>query len=797
MADLFHLIGHNHLLDHLDPQAVANVQSIGYDYLQHALLREQVYHSLSVSVPADCSGWEAVSALEESKTAKWQEVSAVLRHYKLKPLVPAGEHSVSDIVQSVWAEVKSQPSLRQLPLELRALAEKDRGNSHFKEMALESALRSYSKALASLGLASIEKVDWHAGVVEESDLEETDVGDGVFDQPKKKKPRPKPNQEKKRETGALRSAELTAALYSNRSLCFLRLGHALRAMEDARFGLARLDSERAAHLQAWTKAKHRLASALVRAARFKEAVTELDGIERANKSRTATAELRNSIKKLLELCSPRQAASEATLPKHLAAQKAELMNAFLEAPAEMAWFAVRERLSACPLLFLVDLSEVWKKGRKLPGKMLNMLAMILRTQDPLNPFMPAGGLSGSNACKLRSMITKTYQQSDDERERRKSLMRISEGRSADFALSLMEEMGIDVEDHPEAEEVHQELLMLMRFVLAYAELDAFQWQAAKETLHRLIFHITVSPNAPKYFPQHINRIKSPGRKDFKNPYIGSQELNLLPFPRWYLAELMHLLAVCECGIGDASACNSAISTYFDLVPSSFLDRNYESAMFLRAWSELKPLQLSAAADFTARRDRRVISLRKEASNAGKMLEDAYSGIFEPAFASGTWVEARFYHDLGCRPLPAPFDDIYAKLEQQRRPAGMPGMPDMYGDFESFVGRAEGVTVRYRVSLEEKARQAQRGRGPSDLGAFRGMGPFGMPDMENELYEMQQNMFASCMGGFGLGGLGMGGGPFGGAGLFGGSADPDDEEDEEEEDCDDLFGDEDDLEDEGP
>jgi len=47
--------------------------------------------------------------------------------------------------------------------------------------------------------------------------------------------------------------------------------------------------------------------------------------------------------------------------------------------------------------------------------------------------------------------------------------------------------------------------------------------------------------------------------------------------------------------------------------------------------------------------------------------------------------------------------------------------------EKFIGRAQGVTVRFRMSSEEKARDASRGRAPSDLGAFTGQGAFAMHD----------------------------------------------------------------------
>lgn len=149
----------------------------------------------------------------------------------------------------------------------------------------------------------------------------------------------------------------------------------------------------------------------------------------------------------------------------------------------------------------------------------------------------------------------------------------------------------------------------------------------------------------------------------------------------------------------------------------------------------------------------------------KELQGLYGKDFAAAFETETWVEARFYTDLGFS-LPGSFQDIQDQLQRHQDKMPRLAEDDPFScSLETFVGRAQGVTVRFRTSLEEKARQAQRGRGPSRYGAFA------MPDVENELYEMQQNLFASVMGGFGLNGLGN---------ALGGESDSDGEGEEEEE-----------------
>ncbi|CAK9038862.1 unnamed protein product [Durusdinium trenchii] len=627
---------------------------------------------------------------------------------------------------------------------MAALAEKDRGNASFKSSNFEQALASYTKALVLLGFRK-----------------STDGEKGIFPQTSQEFPK--------------RSLELSMALLSNRSLCFLKLGHTLDAIADAEEAVNRMDftAGTPTNIPAFVKAKHRLATALMRAGRFKESLGHLDAIDQLNGNRTATIELRGVIKSLRQNCSAANS-GYSTLTEHLKELKTGLMQDLLVTDAEAGWFVIREHFCNYPLLFLLDMPDLRKRMLKLPGKMLNLMAMVQRAQDPLNPYT-GGKMTSFNVSKLEGMVENAYLQSENEREQRQAVLNLAaNSQTGASAEAFASELGVSLEDHPEQEEVHQQLILLMRFILAYLQLDDFQWDAAKRTLHRLIFHVTVHPKAPKYFPDHINRTKSPERTDFKNPYLGSQELDIVAFPKWYLAELQHLLALCECGRGDFRSCQRAIECYFDLVPRTFQDRNSESALFLKAWAELKPLQLERPRDFAQIREQRRKALLKETMPIWKALEASYSKDCAGAFDTETWVEARFYHDLGFNPLPESFQEIQNNLQQQRK-MQMPSFGDddpfeSFQNLEFFVGRAADVTVRFHTSSEEKARDSRRGRAPSNFGAFRGQGAFAMPDMENELYEMQQKLFASVLGAFG---------PRGG-GLFGGAPADSEEEDEEEE-----------------
>ena len=212
------------------------------------------------------------------------------------------------------------------------------------------------------------------------------------------------------------------------------------------------------------------------------------------------------------------------------------------------------------------------------------------------------------------------------------------------------------------------------------------------------------------------------------------------------------------------------------MPPSFKDRNLESALFLRTWAELKPLQVEQPEEFGKIRERRLASLLKETAPIWKALQTSYAKDFAAALETETWVEARFYQDLEFR-LPESMQQIQDDLQESKMPSlGDDDTFDCFQSLERFVGRAQGVTVRFRTSLEEKARETREGRAPSSYGGFAGAGALSMPDMENELYEMQQNLFASVLGGD----LGMGGMGLHGLGIGGPEPDSDEEEEEEEE-----------------
>lgn len=61
----------------------------------------------------------------------------------------------------------------------------------------------------------------------------------------------------------------------------------------------------------------------------------------------------------------------------------------------------------------------------------------------------------------------------------------------------------------------------------------------------------------------------------------------------------------------------------------------------------------------------------------KALEASYSKDCAGAFDTETWVEARFYHDLGFNPLPESFQEIQNNLQQQRK-MQMPSFGDDSG-----------------------------------------------------------------------------------------------------------------------
>ena len=171
------------------------------------------------------------------------------------------------------------------------------------------------------------------------------------------------------------------ALYSNRRLCFLKLGRTLSAINDAENALETLGAPAPENISAWAEASHRLAGVLTRAGRFKEARARLDAIDKATRSRASTAELRATLRSLQDNCSA-TSSGHATLLDHLKQRRASLLADLGDAEPEEGWFVIREHFANFPLLFLLDKPELRQRCRKLPGKMLNLMAMVQRAQDP-------------------------------------------------------------------------------------------------------------------------------------------------------------------------------------------------------------------------------------------------------------------------------------------------------------------------------------------------------------------------------------------------------------------------------
>ena len=487
MADFQQFLSHG-LLSFLCPKTCTSVMRLDFECARHLLLHEHGFFSMQASIPPNALSLEDVTLVEGDHSGYWQELQAVLNSHSVG-LPIAGTHSVASLIKI--ASTSGKELARELVFQMAAVAEKDRGNSFFKACSHEKALASYSRAMALLGLLSA-KI----------------IADGT--------------------TEASASLDLSVSLCNNRSLCFLKLGRTLPAMKDAEKALGMLGGH-GKNIAAWSKAMHRLASACTRAGLFKEAGARLDTIEKATRSRAATAELRQVLRSLRENCSV-ACSGHKFLLDHLKERRAGLSEALDASDVAEAWFVIREHFASFPLLFLLDMPELRQRCRKLPGKMLNLMAMIQRSQDPLNPYT-GGKMTEFNVEKLRSMIEGAYLQTENERKRRQSLLELANSTKRAFpAEQIAEELGVDLEEHPDQEEVHQQLILLMRWVLAYLELDDFQFDAARESLHRLIFHVTVHPKAAKYFPDHINRLKSPMRTDFKNPYVAARSWTSFPSP---------------------------------------------------------------------------------------------------------------------------------------------------------------------------------------------------------------------------------------------------------------------------
>lgn len=261
------------LLGYLCPGDLSAVRSVDFDSAQQLLFERYSYYSMLLSVPQDCESLADLQAIDAKHHGVWQEVRAIFSFYPTSLThLPPGTYSVASFMRACAG--KEAPLRRQVIFEIAALAEKDHGNVSFKSCKFEEALASYTKALVLLGLTAKKDDTTSKGLILPTDPK-------ISNSPQ-------------------RSLELSMALLSNRSLCFLKLGRTLDAIADAEKAVERMqfDAGRPVNLSAYTKATHRLASALVRAGRFKESLLHLDAIDKVNGSRTATIELRGVIKSL-------------------------------------------------------------------------------------------------------------------------------------------------------------------------------------------------------------------------------------------------------------------------------------------------------------------------------------------------------------------------------------------------------------------------------------------------------------------------------------------------------------------
>ena len=260
------------LLGYLCPGDLSAVRSVDFDSAQQLLFERYSYYSMLLSVPQDCESLADLQAIDAKHHGVWQEVRAIFSFYPTSLThLPPGTYSVASFMRACAG--KEAPLRRQVIFEIAALAEKDHGNVSFKSCKFEEALASYTKALVLLGLTAKKDDTTSKGLI---------------------LPDPKIS------NSPQRSLELSMALLSNRSLCFLKLGRTLDAIADAEKAVERMQfhAGRPVNLSAYTKATHRLASALVRAGRLKESLLHLDAIDKVNGSRTATIELRGVIKSL-------------------------------------------------------------------------------------------------------------------------------------------------------------------------------------------------------------------------------------------------------------------------------------------------------------------------------------------------------------------------------------------------------------------------------------------------------------------------------------------------------------------
>eukprot|EP00435_Cladocopium_sp_Y103_P023158 s1639_g5.t1 len=300
------------LLGYLCQRDFSAVRCADFDSAQQMLFDRYSYYSMLVSVPQDCESLADIQAIDAKHHGLWQEVQAILRFYSTSVTqLSSGTYSIGSFMRACAG--KETPLRRQVIFEIAALAEKDHGNVFFKSCKFEEALASYTKALVLLGLTA-----WKEDTKGKGPILPTDPSKISKDSPQ-------------------RSLELSMALLSNCSLCFLKLGRTLDAIADAEKAVERMpfDAGRPVNVSAYTKAKHRLASALVRAGRFKESLIHLDAIDKVNGSRTATFELRGVIKSLRQNCSA-ASSGYSTLIEHLQELKAGLMQDLSVADPEEA-----------------------------------------------------------------------------------------------------------------------------------------------------------------------------------------------------------------------------------------------------------------------------------------------------------------------------------------------------------------------------------------------------------------------------------------------------------------------------
>ncbi|CAD7944322.1 unnamed protein product [Amoebophrya sp. A120] len=98
--------------------------------------------------------------------------------------------------------------------------------------------------------------------------------------------------------------------------------------------------------------------------------------------------------------------------------------------------------------------------------------------------------------------------------------------------------------------------LLLTWGLLYMELDAREFANAQTTVQKLIYETTAPPDAKP----------------------------ACPWPRYFLSELLYLLALAEFGLNDAAACGHALQSW-KIFSSCKTDRNYAAGMRLEIWAD--------------------------------------------------------------------------------------------------------------------------------------------------------------------------------------------------------------------